>query len=54
VSVNPRYTDAMAQTTTSPKVYTLAVRKAAAKVAVTASKKTGRPVHPRVAKLAAS
>lgn len=29
-----------------------AVRKAAAKVAVTASKKTGRPVDPRVAELA--
>lgn len=32
----------------------LAVRKLAAKTAVTASKKSGRPVDPRVAKLAAS
>jgi hypothetical protein len=30
----------------------LAVRKAAAQAAVAASKKTGRPVDPRVAKLA--
>ncbi len=32
----------------------LAVRKLAAKTAVAASKKSGRPVDPRVAKLAAS
>ncbi len=34
--------------------YTLAVRKAAARAAVSASKKTGRPVDPRVAELAKS
>ncbi|QZA18434.1 hypothetical protein K3U93_04330 [Mycobacterium malmoense] len=35
-------------------VRSLAVRKAAAKAAVSASKKTGRPVDPRVKKLAES
>lgn len=37
---------------TPGKRYSLAVRKAAARAAVTASKKTGRPVDPAVAKLA--
>ena len=37
-----------------PAVRSLAVRKAAAKVAVAASEKTGRPVDPRVKKLAES
>ena len=35
-----------------PVVRSLAVRKAAARVAVAASEKTGRPVDPRVKKLA--
>jgi hypothetical protein len=35
-------------------VRSLAVRKAAARAAVTASKKTRRPVHPEVKKLAES
>lgn len=46
-----------AKTTNTPqagKSYSLSVRKAAARAAVTASKKTGRPVDPHVAKLAAS
>lgn len=38
----------------TPRVRSLAVRKAAAKVAVAASQKTGRPVDPRVKKLAES
>lgn len=37
-----------------PVVRSLAVRKAAARAAVAASKKTGRPVDPRVQKLAES
>lgn len=37
-----------------PAVRSLAVRKAAARAAVAASKKTGRPVDPRVQKLAES
>jgi hypothetical protein len=37
-----------------PEVRSLAVRKAAAKAAVAASKKTGRPVDARVKKLAES
>lgn len=37
-----------------PLVRSLAVRKAAAKVAVAASEKTGRPVDPRVKALAES
>lgn len=37
-----------------PVVRSLAVRRAAAKVAVAASEKTGRPVDPRVKKLAES
>lgn len=37
-----------------PVVRSLAVRKAAARVAVAASEKTGRPVDPRVKKLADS
>ncbi len=40
--------------TQPPEVRSLAIRKAAAKVAVTASKKTGRPVDPRVKELAES
>lgn len=42
------------KTPRSGKGYTLSVRKAAARAAVTASKKTGRPVDPDVAKLANS
>lgn len=45
------------KTTKTPpagKTYSLSVRKAAARAAVTASKKTGRPVDPAVAKLADS
>ncbi len=52
-SKNPQGT----KTTKTPpagKTYSLSVRKAAARAAVTASKKTGRPVDPRVAKLADS
>lgn len=37
-----------------PKARSIAVRKMAAKAAVTASKKTGRPVDDRVRKLAES
>jgi len=40
--------------TTVPTPNSLAVRKLAAKTAVAASKKSGRPVDPRVAKLANS
>jgi hypothetical protein len=43
-----------ATTPTPPTPRSLAVRKLAAKAAVTASKKTGRPVDPRVQKLADS
>lgn len=52
-SKNPQGT----KTTKTPpagKTYSLSVRKAAARAAVTASKKTGRPIDPRVAKLADS
>lgn len=41
-------------TTQQKAVRSLAVRKAAARVAVAASKKTGRPVDPRVKELAES
>lgn len=46
--------DQTAKTPPAGKTYSLSVRKAAARAAVTASKKTGRPVDPRVAKLADS
>jgi hypothetical protein len=41
-----------AENSSNPEGRSLSVRKAAAKAAVAASKKTGRPVDPRVAELA--